>query len=336
MTVVYTALLAAIESRNPVELRRYFEATALADLTEAATFIGPDRLAQAIETFPGRRNAPLADLMPASGLFPERPAGPDRPGPSTTLQVLAECARQGLGINTIVLPQELRLPSLAYYLVANALAEVARLRRVAPRLDLRYDVTKVLPTTTANTTPLTNQDYAAAAKRHDVEVAAIKAVALVESGGRTGFDADGRPKILFENHVFGRNSAQRFDKAFPHLSNHNYRLNPPYHAWPSQYGRLHEALLLAPDAALKAASWGKFQVLGENHSGWPDVRSYVAAMYVSEANHLRAFEAFCSAAGVMGALRRKDWLAFARGYNGKDQVGYDTKMADAYRRLGGR
>lgn len=99
---------------------------------------------------------------------------------------------------------------------------------------------------------------------------------------------------------------------------------------------MHEALLLDQDAALKAASWGKFQVLGRYHSGWADVRSLVAAMYVSEANHLRSFEAHCNASNLFGAVRTKDWLAFARGYNGPRQQGYDRRIAQAYAAAGGR
>ena len=90
------------------------------------------------------------------------------------------------------------------------------------------------------------------------------------------------------------------------------------------------------DAALKAASWGKFQVLGSNHDGWPDVRSFVAAMFVSEANHLKAFEAFCSKRHLFEKTRRKDWTGFAVGYNGQGQTGYADDIAAAYHRAGGR
>ena len=48
---------------------------------------------------------------------------------------------------------------------------------------------------------LTIKDYQKAAKELNCEVAAIRAVAEVESL-KGGFLPDGRPKILFERHVF--------------------------------------------------------------------------------------------------------------------------------------
>ena len=48
---------------------------------------------------------------------------------------------------------------------------------------------------------LTEADYAAAAGRLGCSVAAIKAVAKVESKG-SGFLPSGEPRILFERHVF--------------------------------------------------------------------------------------------------------------------------------------
>ena len=39
------------------------------------------------------------------------------------------------------------------------------------------------------------------AKANNLEPAAIKAVVVVESGGN-GFISDGKPKLLFEGHIF--------------------------------------------------------------------------------------------------------------------------------------
>jgi hypothetical protein len=51
-----------------------------------------------------------------------------------------------------------------------------------------------------------------------VEPGAIYAVAKVESGGRTGFDEAGRPKVLFEARWFHRFTHHKYDKSHPHLS----------------------------------------------------------------------------------------------------------------------
>ena len=77
--------------------------------------------------------------------------------------------------------------------------------------------------------------------------------------------------------------------------------------------------------------------MGFNHSGWKDVMSFAVAMFESEQNHLKAFEAYCVDHGVFPKLKRKDWAATAKAYNGKDyEAGhYDTKLQAAYTRLGG-
>ena len=51
---------------------------------------------------------------------------------------------------------------------------------------------------------LTEEDFVRAALRlgEGVEVAAVKAVQEVETGGRGGFFAPGKPAILFEGHIF--------------------------------------------------------------------------------------------------------------------------------------
>lgn len=64
---------------------------------------------------------------------------------------------------------------------------------------------------------LKEQDYINASKELGCEVAAIKAVAEVESAG-SGFLSDGQPKILFERHYFSRLTGGKFDKSYPDIS----------------------------------------------------------------------------------------------------------------------
>jgi hypothetical protein len=168
------------------------------------------------------------------------------------------------------------------------------------------------------------------------ETAAVRAVAEVESGGRTGFDTQKRPKILFEIHLFRDNTKHRYDKTHPHLS-------APYSSplrrasyKKDQWAVMREAFALDPDAAVKSASWGMFQVLGSNYKmcGWQNVRQFVYDMFESEAQHLRAFLGFCRGANITSYLKTRNWAAFARGYNGPDYASnaYHTKMASAYAR----
>lgn len=328
MTVNYPTLFAAIRAGDASRLREALQSTPLDDIVEAATFIGPDRLAAAIRTDP-------AVVAFAAGLPPPPAILPPRVGaPTIEVAVLVDILRQAFGRLLSNLPLELRGPRPASDFVARGIVAVAARRRQGPLVAMPDDLTGILPAAGAPA-PLSEQDYRDSAARNAIEVAAIKAVAQVESGGRTGFDPRNRPKILFEAHYFGRLTAHRFDATHPHLSVADYRQSRPFYPW-DQYGRMHEALLLAPDAALMSASWGKFQIMGENHSGWPNVRAFVAAMFESEANHLRAFEAYCTDNGLMGFIRARNWLAFARGYNGPRQEGYDTRIAAAYRAAGGR
>ena len=183
---------------------------------------------------------------------------------------------------------------------------------------------------------LVASDFSDAARQLECETAAVRAVAEVESGGRTGFDAAKRPKILFEIHLFRSNTNRRFDRSHPHLSApySSPRRRQSYRK--DQWQVIREAFALDPAAAVKSASWGMFQVLGSNYRicGWTTVRQFAADMFVSEAQHMRAFLGFCRANNLVRHLRNKNWAAFARGYNGPDYASnaYDTKMANAYRR----
>lgn len=182
-------------------------------------------------------------------------------------------------------------------------------------------------------TPISEQDYEEAAQLLGCEVAAIKAVAEVESRG-SGFDARKRPRILFERHVFSRFTKKKFDKEHSDISNPQAR---GYGNSAQQYPKLLRAIALDREAALKSASWGKFQILGKNHhaAGFATVEAFVKAMTRSEAAHLDAFVNFVSAdAGMKKALRNKDWPGFARRYNGRGfkKFGYDDKIAAAYKK----
>ncbi|MEQ1491391.1 MAG: N-acetylmuramidase domain-containing protein, partial [Terricaulis sp.] len=53
-------------------------------------------------------------------------------------------------------------------------------------------------------TPLTRDNFIELAASLQVEAAALEAIASTESGGVTGFDDNGRPRVLFEQHIFSR------------------------------------------------------------------------------------------------------------------------------------
>jgi hypothetical protein len=184
-------------------------------------------------------------------------------------------------------------------------------------------------------TPLGPDDVVAAATRLQCESAAVWAVCDVESAGG-GFLPDKRPKILFEAQVFGQLTQHRWDASHPNVSSPTWNRALYGAAGAHQYDRLAEAIALDRDAALEAASWGMFQILGLNFAqcGFAGVEDYVTAMCASEGAQLTAFCAFCQKGGLDAYLRAHDWTHFALGYNGPGEAanGYDTKLAAAYQR----
>ncbi len=182
-----------------------------------------------------------------------------------------------------------------------------------------------------NPARMTNDDLVEAAKALGCEERAIHAVSQVEAP-HGGFLEDGRPVILFESHAFHTLTKGAYDGSHPGISTpsweHNYGASGAH-----QYDRLNEAIALDRHAALQSASWGKYQIMGENfaNAGYDNVEAFVADMVHSEAYQLDAFVAFLQNTGIDKALIAKDWPAFARGYNGPGQVeAYAARIAEAY------
>ncbi len=162
----------------------------------------------------------------------------------------------------------------------------------------------------------------------------IHAVLDVETRGG-GFDKQGRPKMLFEPHIFWRqlkagperDRAEREGLAYP-----KWRRNYPNDSYP----RLAQAMKINENAALNSASWGLGQIMGFNHSaaGYLSSRAMVVDFMEDEENHLEAMVSFIENNGLDDELREHDWSGFARGYNGPGyrKNGYHTKLARAYRK----
>jgi N-acetylmuramidase len=182
---------------------------------------------------------------------------------------------------------------------------------------------------------ITKAHLEAAALTLGCEVAAIQAVVEVESKIRGPWDELGRPTILYERHKFAHWSNDVFNATHPDIAN---KKNGGYGLFRAQYPKLYRAATLNEQAALKSASWGTFQIMGENHTtaGHASVEGFVDAMIRNEIAHLDAFVAFVSASSSLKkALKDKAWATFAKGYNGAGYKAnsYDTKMKAAYDRL---
>lgn len=186
--------------------------------------------------------------------------------------------------------------------------------------------------------PLTEADFAASAQRLGVTPAHVKAVAKVEASG-AGFFA-GRPLILFEPHRFSKATKGRFDRSNPSVSYPKWDAKRYPKTQDGRYDQLLEAVSLDVDAGFASASYGKFQIMGENARacGFDNPFAFAVAMARDEARQLKAFEGFIRAAGLLPALQRGDWAAFARGYNGSAFAvnRYDSRLAAAFASFGGR
>lgn len=181
------------------------------------------------------------------------------------------------------------------------------------------------------------------AKKYNVEPAVILAIQAVESGGN-GFLPDGRPKILFEGHIFwrelkkaGKNpvALQKGNEniIYPKWVKTNYKWNE------KEYDRLELAKKIDKVAALKSASWGEFQIMGFNYAsaGYSDVESFVEAMYKPGVNQLGGLMGFLKDNNLIRHVQgdSKNWAALAKGYNGPAYAKnkYDIKLASAYKRF---
>lgn len=187
-------------------------------------------------------------------------------------------------------------------------------------------------------TYITRQDQIDAAERLGVSVAVIKAVTAVEARGSGFIRNTDLPCILFEGHWFHRFTRGVHANHHPHLSYASWTKRH-YKGGRGEYDRLVQAIGICdePDAALKSASWGLFQIMGFNHelAGYDDVRSYVNAISISEGAQLDAFVSFILAQPAMADhLREKKWAEFARRYNGPGyrQNKYDIKLAAEFTR----
>lgn len=197
-----------------------------------------------------------------------------------------------------------------------------------------------LPVKPAKADNPTAQAYEAAAWALMCDPLALRAIAAVEAGPEGAFLPSGEPVILFERHLFSRYTSRRYDgvRGGPEHALLSHREPGGYGSYGVQHAKLQAAAELDRDAALRACSWGLFQILGNNHAecGYPELQRFITAMYRSADDHLRALVRFIRHdARKVDALRAKDWAAFAYLYNGPayERNQYDVKMAKLYAQL---
>lgn len=176
------------------------------------------------------------------------------------------------------------------------------------------------------------------AKRLDIPPAALAAVVAVESGGRLSARVAGRdePLIRFEGHYFDRRLAGRARAiareaglADPRAG----RIKNP-RGQEARWSMLKRAASIHHVAAHESCSWGCGQVMGAHWRwlGYPSVDVLVAEARNGIGGQVRLMGRFIEKTRLDEALRREDFKAFAKGYNGPAYAknAYDRRMADAF------
>lgn len=188
---------------------------------------------------------------------------------------------------------------------------------------------------------ISEEEYEGAAKELEVEVAVIKAVKEVETGGRGGFLEPGKPTILFEGHVFWKELKKRGINPENYVKGNEEILYPKwtkshYLGGTKEYYRLERAISINREAALSSASWGMFQIMGFNYGSCDcsSVEDFVSKTKISEGEQLRLFVEFIKSNKLTSYLQKKDWAGFAYKYNGPGykENKYDDKLEKAYKK----
>jgi len=176
---------------------------------------------------------------------------------------------------------------------------------------------------TGKANPLSQPGLDTACQLLGTGAAEIWTLLTVETKG-CGYLPDRRPVILFERHIFHKQTGGRYGSPEP----------GGYLGGAKEYDRLEEAMALDAHAALNSASWGIGQVMGFNSklAGFPSVESMVEAMIADEDAQLIAVARYLRAEKLDRFLAAHQWEAFAMGYNGPNykENNYDTKLAAAY------
>lgn len=181
---------------------------------------------------------------------------------------------------------------------------------------------------------LSDEDFRLVAEKLDVEVAAIRAVVLIEAGKQMkGFWAPGVPVVNFDNATYSR-----FRKKVKSKGEKGERVPTGLKGYAlREWSQLVNARKVNVLAANMGTFWGMFQIGGFNYAkcGCESVDEFIRLMSYSELEQLELFAAFIRNGGMLEDLRNKNWAGFARKYNGAGYArrGYHTRMAAAYKRF---
>lgn len=185
---------------------------------------------------------------------------------------------------------------------------------------------------------ISDEDFRVVAEELGVEVAAIKAVVLIEAGKQMkGFYAPGVPVVNFDASMYRSQAAKAKNrKGDPSAKVPSGLSGYALREWTQLTNARHKNR----DGANMGTFWGMFQIGGFNYKlcGCDSVQEFVDVMSESEFSQLELFAKFITNAGMLPDLKSKNWAGFARKYNGASYArrGYHTRMAAAYRKFKGQ
>nr|WP_314547000.1 N-acetylmuramidase domain-containing protein [uncultured Massilia sp.] len=209
------------------------------------------------------------------------------------------------------------------------------------------------------------EDIKIAAKKLKCKPGLIFAIAKQESSVSSFINLNGRmvPTILYERHIFRRHSMPKgarknpYEKKYPDICGPAYKrtkknknneivdratgklvaAEDSYGASGiTQYKRLLKAYQLNAAAALKACSWGKFQIMGFNYdiAGFSNVGEFVKAMSRNDAEHIKAFLNFAKGNKALSdGLQTSDFELIATGHNGAQWRSLNPDYAENLKRF---
>jgi hypothetical protein len=191
---------------------------------------------------------------------------------------------------------------------------------------------------------LTQQNFRDAAQAYGLKSPAELHAFVDVEAPMGGFAQNGRCIILYEPHVMSRCSGGVWDGYRPFMLASGAAVAISYPKWvpykkgkkpppgcdahpytlsqEDRWGMLAFAAEADFEAALSAASWGAFQILGENHRslGWDTAWEFVLAMHDSEHVHLDAAMRYLQSRDLIQHMRKGAWEKVIAGWNGDGQV----------------
>ncbi len=169
-----------------------------------------------------------------------------------------------------------------------------------------------------------NDIYEKEAKRLGIDLAMIQAIAKQESK-RNSFYSEGQATILFERHKMWEYLEKDLNKTKKQLE--DLQKEDPsivnlysggYGKYSEQYAKLEKAKKIDYATAVKACSWGKFQVMGFNYDvAFSSPQALESAVNLCEVQQFYLFVGYLeNTGGMITAMKNKKWEVIAAKYNG--------------------